>query len=60
MNTRDAKLTDIAVEVRYETARAWLVYDGAKERWLPKSQCELNDDGTFTLPFWLAKEKGLI
>ena len=50
MNTRDAKLTDIAVEVRYETARAWLVYDGAKEHWLPKSQCEQNGDGTFAMP----------
>ena len=60
MADRDAKLTDIAVEVRYETARAWLVYDGAKEHWLPKSQCELNPDGTVTMPEWLAKEKGLI
>lgn len=56
----DSKLTDIAAELRHETPRAYLVYDGAQEVWLPKSQCEMNDDGTFTLPEWLAKEKGLI
>lgn len=28
--------------------------------WLPTSQIENNNDGTFTLPEWLAKDKGLI
>ncbi len=28
--------------------------------WVPKSQVEQNDDGTFTMPEWLAKEKGFI
>lgn len=60
MADRDSKLTDIAAQLRYETARAYLVFDGSQEQWLPKSQCEMNVDGTFTLPEWLAKEKGLI
>lgn len=60
-------LVDIACELRHETAKAFLVFDGAKEVWLPKSQVEQNDslsDGAggtiFTMPHWLAKEKGLI
>jgi hypothetical protein len=27
---------------------------------VPKSQVEQNDDGTFTMPEWLAKDKGFI
>lgn len=56
----DSKLTDIAAELRHETERAYLIFDGAQEAWLPKSQAERNTDGTFTLPEWLAREKGLI
>lgn len=56
----DPKLIDIAGELRHETAKAFLVFDGAKEVWLPKSIVEHNDDGTWTLPEWLAKDKGLI
>lgn len=57
---KDARLTDIAAELRYETERAYLVFDGIKEVWLPKSMCVQNEDDTFTLPEWMAKEKGLI
>lgn len=55
-----SSLTDIAAELRHETERAFLIFDGDQEVWLPKSQVERNDDGTFTLPEWLAKEKGLL
>ena len=55
-----ARLTDIACEVVRETERAWLVFDGTREAWLPKSQVERNPDGTFTMEEWLAKEKGLL
>ncbi|HMO86377.1 MAG TPA: hypothetical protein PKC18_15810 [Lacipirellulaceae bacterium] len=44
-------------------ASAWLVFDGAREVWLPKSQAELERDGTAwraTMPEWLAREKELI
>jgi hypothetical protein len=54
------KLIGITAFIRAETPRAWLVNDGAREVWLPKSQCEHNDDNTFTMPEWLAKSKGLI
>lgn len=53
-------LIDIALDKKHETSAAFLVSDGVTECWLPKSQCEMNDDGTFTMPEWLAKEKGLI
>lgn len=28
--------------------------------WLPRSKTEINDDGTVTIPEWLAIEKGLV
>lgn len=56
-------LVDITVELRRETEKAWLIFDGTKEAWLPKSQAEIERAGkayTATMPEWLAKEKGLI
>jgi hypothetical protein len=63
MPDRDAKLCDIAAELRHETQgpkSAYLIFDGVREAWLPKSQCQRNDDGTFTMPEWLATLKELI
>jgi len=54
------ELFDLAAELRYETDNAYLVFDGTKEAWLPKSVTENNNDGTFTIPEWLALKKGLI
>ena len=54
------RLTDISGEVRGETTAAIKLYDGSKTEWVPKSQVEDNGDGTFTMPEWLAKEKGFI
>lgn len=53
-------LIDIAVEVRRETDKAWLLSDGDREEWVPKSQVEDNGDGTFTMPEWLAQDRGFI
>jgi hypothetical protein len=57
-------LIDIACELKHETAAAYLVDAGEREPvWLPKSQCELyrTERGDIvTMPFWLAREKGLI
>jgi hypothetical protein len=53
-------LTDIAAEVRGETAKAWRLFDGKTTEWVPKSLVEDNGDGTFTMPEWLAKDKGFI
>ena len=59
----DSKLIDLALELRHETARAYLVHDGHQDVWLPKSQVELYEQpggAVLTMPYWLAKEKGLI
>jgi RNase P/RNase MRP subunit p29 len=60
MRSSDPKLVDIAGELRGETGKAYRIFDGAKTEWVPKSQAQLNDDGTFTMPKWLAKERGFI
>ena len=54
------KLVDIAAELRGETDKAYRIFDGAKTEWVPKSQVENNQDGTFTMPEWLAQDKGFI
>ena len=55
-----SELIDIIAQVRGETPKAWRLFDGAKTEWVPKSQVEDNKDGTFTMPFWLAKDKGFV
>ncbi|MGY3278185.1 hypothetical protein [Bradyrhizobium sp. S3.7.6] len=54
------ELTDIAAVLRFETANAYKISDGTREEWVPKSLVKFNDDGTFTMPEWLAKDKGFI
>lgn len=53
-------LIDVAGEKRVETERAFLIYDGNVAVWVPKSLVEDNKDGTFTMPEWLAKDRGFI
>ena len=55
-----SELIDIAAQVRGETDKALRLFDGKKTEWVPKSQVEPNDDGTFTMPEWLARDKGFI
>jgi hypothetical protein len=54
------ELIDIAAHLQHETPEAYLIYDGLNKVWLPKKMVEHNNDGTFTMPEWLAKDKGLI
>lgn len=52
---------DISAELVHETDGAFLLDAGMEETvWVPKSQVEDNCDGTFNMPMWLAKAKGLI
>lgn len=53
-------LIDIAADKRGETEKGLRLFDGKKLEWCPKSQVQDNGDGTFTMPEWLAKEKGFI
>lgn len=55
-----AELVDIRAEIRGESPKAWRLHDGTKTEWVPKSQVENNGDGTFTMPVWLAQEKGFV
>lgn len=53
-------IVDIAGEIRLRTERAIQFYDGSRTVWLPLSQIEINDDGSVSMPEWLAAEKELI
>lgn len=59
MGRRD-DLIDISAEIVHETDKAWLLSDGTRKAWVPKSMAEDNEDGTFTMPEWLAQEKEFI
>ncbi len=53
-------IIEISADLRHETEKALLLYDGDKEAWFPKSQVENNNDGTFSMPEWLAEKAGFI
>lgn len=57
---QNVKLCDIAAELVGETEKAFRIYDGKHTQWVPKSLVEYNDDNTFTMPEWIAKDKGFI
>lgn len=52
----DNEIVEIAAMLRHETDKAYLLFDGVREAWVPKSLTEDNKDGTWTLPIWLAKK----
>ena len=60
------ELIEFCGELKHETEKAYLVYDGEDEIWLPKSQCQGisqesgGDVWEFLIPEWLAEEKGII
>jgi hypothetical protein len=51
---RNNDIIEIFAELRLETEKVFLLYDGDKEAWLPKAQVDNNGDGTFSMPEWLA------
>lgn len=55
-----SELFEIAAELQGESDLAYRLYDGKRAEWVPKSQVEDNRDGTYTMPLWLAKEKGFV
>lgn len=60
-----SKQIEIAVQIRVETEKAYLVFDGKTEAWIPKSQITdySEDDGVIKTIFiseWMAEQKGLI
>lgn len=61
-------LVDIEAKLIAQSPKAWKITLGEVDEddllvtyWLPKSQCEYDPDTKrFTMPEWLAYEKGLI
>ena len=61
MTSGKSDIIDIAGTIKHETDKAFLIDAGLdKPVWLAKSMVEDNGDGTFAMPEWLAKDKGLI
>lgn len=60
MRQNKERLIDIAAEVKGDTEKGLRLFDGSRTEWVPKSQVEDNEDGTFTMPEWLARDKGFI
>jgi hypothetical protein len=54
-------IIEIAGELRHETDKAYLLFDGDKEVWIAKSLGEWDEHSkTMQMPEWLAHSKGLI
>lgn len=61
MTSGRSDIIDLAGDLRHETEAAYLIDFGEEEPvWVPKSRVEDNGDGTFAMPEWLARDKGLI
>ena len=65
--SKEVELCDIDANLITETKDAFCItveddtfIKEADRIWLPKSKVENNNDGSFTLPVWLAEVKGLI
>jgi hypothetical protein len=56
----NSRLVEIAAEIVHETDKAYLLSDGVRKAWVPKSVAQDNGDGTFTMPERLAQEKEFI
>ena len=60
MTAGQSDLIDLTLDKFAETDAAFKLSDGKRWAWLPKSQVEENDDGTYTMPEWLAVEKEFV
>lgn len=55
------ELISFNCELEHQTELAWLMTIEDEQVWLPKSQCEWDEnEGTILVPEWLAIEKGLV
>lgn len=55
----DDEKVEVSGDLRRETNAAYLIFDGSKEVWLPKSLVEWDGKLTFVVPRWMALKKGL-
>ena len=56
---REEDVVELELDYVTESHKAYLVSDGDKEVWLPKSYCK-RDGKVFTIPEWMAVEKELV
>lgn len=65
----DAETVEVTGFLVKESEKAYLIDDGIKKEWCPRSQVEIEFEGKaldgrdvlcFTMSLWLAKEKGFI
>ena len=55
------ELADVDGTIKGETEKAYKFDNGTRVVWLPKSQCEWDEqDKKMTMPMWLAIEKELV
>ena len=61
------EISAILIKETHGGNAAYLIADGREDEdgleiktWVPKSQVEYDDMGTFTMPEWLAKNEGFI
>ncbi len=43
-----------------QSGAAVLLFNGSRDVWVPKSLLEEVDKGTYTVPYWFAKKKGIV
>jgi len=67
MTSGKSNIVDVALEKKMTKGGGTAFSQGDKDEngrevwiWIPTSQVEDNGDGTFAMPEWLAKDKGLI
>ena len=60
------EVIEVIVDVKKETEKAFLVFDGSTEAWIPKvlieniDDCVVGKSSYITIPEWIALEKELI
>lgn len=57
---KNHNIVEVTAELLQESKLAFRLDDGKTKDWVPKSQVEDNCDGTFSMPEWLARDKGFI
>lgn len=60
MSLHDDFLIDIEAQQLRSSDKGLLLDDGKVREWVPKSLVQDNGDGTFTMPEWLATDKGFV
>ncbi len=58
--SKASKIVEIDGEVLVDRPAAVLIECNGKKEWVPKSQCEIDEDGCIQMPEWIAVEKGFV